>query len=249
MKKILAGIFLVVSISVSGLTVQAATLTFFGEDIQGTLPPSPVVPPGGNAETARNSFLSHLASHSTEDFNSFSTGDTPTLNLSFEGGAGTIGATLQLTAAAGGGTNIRSLPSGGDARYATSGTNYFNSGNDNFEVTFLSPVNAFGFYSTDAADEPLDSILSVDLGNGSGILQVAGPGADPNIRNGSLLFFGVIDTKNPFTTVTFIKSELGDFIGYDDLIVGAVPIPAALPLFVSALGFMGFIGWKRKNAV
>jgi hypothetical protein len=30
--------------------------------------------------------------------------------------------------------------------------------------------------------------------------------------------------------------------------VAATPIPAALPLFVSALGGLGFVGWRRKRA-
>ncbi len=34
-----------------------------------------------------------------------------------------------------------------------------------------------------------------------------------------------------------------EFSGLD----AVVPIPAALPLFGSALGMIGFIGWKRKE--
>jgi len=48
--------------------------------------------------------------------------------------------------------------------------------------------------------------------------------------------------------ITFFKSNLTDSIGYDDMVVGTVPIPAAFPLFNAALGLMGFIGWKRKKA-
>ena len=29
--------------------------------------------------------------------------------------------------------------------------------------------------------------------------------------------------------------------------ISAVPVPAALPLFVSALAGMGFLGWRRKR--
>ena len=35
------------------------------------------------------------------------------------------------------------------------------------------------------------------------------------------------------------------FITYVDPSV--VPIPAALPLFGSALGFLGFVGWRKKR--
>jgi hypothetical protein len=30
--------------------------------------------------------------------------------------------------------------------------------------------------------------------------------------------------------------------------VATTPIPAALPLFASALGGLGFVGWRRKRA-
>lgn len=31
------------------------------------------------------------------------------------------------------------------------------------------------------------------------------------------------------------------------LLPSAVPLPAALPLLMSALGFFGFLGWRRKR--
>lgn len=37
------------------------------------------------------------------------------------------------------------------------------------------------------------------------------------------------------------------FAKREDIIVPPVPIPAALPLFGSALGLFGFLGWKRRN--
>ncbi len=247
MKKNLLNLMIVVSLFTPAFAVQAATV-FFGEDIPGTLPPSPPVPAGGNAETARNNFLSQLASHSTEDFESFSAGNTPPLSLSFGGSAGTITATLNLTAGGFSESSVRNVETGGGGRYATSGSNYFNNNRDEFSITFPNPVTAFGFYATDAADDPVGAILSINLGNGSGPIHVAGPGADPAIRNGAVLFFGVIDANNPFSTISFLKSDLIDSIGYDDMIVGTVPIPAAFPLFGSVLGLIGFLGWKRKKA-
>ncbi|NKB25192.1 MAG: hypothetical protein GKR87_12610 [Kiritimatiellae bacterium] len=49
------------------LSTFAAPVIFFGED----LTPGGSVPPGGNAETARNDFLSNLIGTSTEGFESF----------------------------------------------------------------------------------------------------------------------------------------------------------------------------------
>ena len=72
-------------------TTQAASI-YFGEDLN----PGATVPVGGNAETARNSFLSGLSADvQTEDFESFSVGESGPLALSFDGGSsGSIGATI-----------------------------------------------------------------------------------------------------------------------------------------------------------
>jgi hypothetical protein len=50
--------------------------------------------------------------------------------------------------------------------------------------------------------------------------------------------------------ITFNNHPAGPYIGTLTVAtVAATPIPAALPLFASALGGMGFIGWRRrKNA-
>ena len=42
----------------------------------------------------------------------------------------------------------------------------------------------------------------------------------------------------------------GDFVGTDftvNLTPSAVPLPAALPLFATGLGVLGFAGWRRKR--
>ena len=36
--------------------------------------------------------------------------------------------------------------------------------------------------------------------------------------------------------------------GAGNVLVTATPIPAALPLFVSALGGLGYLGWRRRKA-
>ncbi len=55
--------------------------------------------------------------------------------------------------------------------------------------------------------------------------------------------------------LTFTAGASGD--GYDNFIdyvdpmvsgnIGATPLPAALPLFASGLGGLGFLGWRRKR--
>jgi hypothetical protein len=36
---------------------------------------------------------------------------------------------------------------------------------------------------------------------------------------------------------------------FDNVQLSAVPIPAALPLFGTGLGIMGFVGWRRRRRV
>ncbi len=57
-----------------------------------------------------------------------------------------------------------------------------------------------------------------------------------------------------FTSSTDLTNHIFDFKYYDtqfyisSLTVTAVPLPAALPLFLSALAGLGLMGWRRKRA-
>ena len=217
---------------------NALVQTFFGED----LTPGGTVPPGGNAATARQNFLNALtAGVSTEDFESFVPGASSPLALSFVGGLGTILGTLN-----GDGATQNFLNSG---RFPTSGEQYWNSFGT-FSISFASPVAAFGFFATDIGDFDGNVTLQTSDGVTKDYLiphTVLGP-------NGSLLFYGVIDTDNPFTDVTFGNTSEGvDGFGFDDLTVGdvsqvsAVPLPAAFPLFLSALGLLWGLSWRRRG--
>jgi hypothetical protein len=46
----------------------------------------------------------------------------------------------------------------------------------------------------------------------------------------------------------FVKNVLTGDPARETLRISGTPIPAALPLFASALGGLGFIGWRRKTA-
>lgn len=229
-------------IALGGVTAKDANAIvqeFFGED----LIPAGVVPPGGNAATARQNFLNELtAGVSTESFESFANGSTAPLALSFTGGLGTINATLN------GGGSIMNAP--GSGRFATSGSQYWNLQTNavGFSIAFASPIAAFGFFATDIGD--FNGSLTLQTSNG-----VVNNYVVPNTlngANGSLLFYGLIDTDNPFTQVTFGNTATGtDSFGFDTLTVGditqvtATPLPAALPLFLMALGTLGFVSRRR----
>ncbi len=235
--RVAAAIFVACLFSVQ---VQAATI-FFGEDLN----PGGTVPAGGNAETARNDFLSNLtAGVNTEDFDGFVDGTTAPLNLNFTGGLGPIGATMSGTG------EIEN--STGSGRFPTSGANFWEVSGA-FVIDFLAPVAAFGFYGIDIGD--FNGQVTVQTQDGSGnILSDFVINNTINGPNGSLLFWGLIDVLNPFQKIVFGNTNAGtDFFGFDDLTVGdvaqvsAVPVPAALPLFAAALGGMGFAGWRRRR--
>ncbi len=93
--------------------------------------------------------------------------------------------------------------------------------------------------------------------------QVVQNGSNPNGSNGlSFAFLGSVDkngvfqydhisTYGPFDYILGFN-DLGNDDDYDDLVVGvnyvpnAVPVPAALPLFATALGLFGFGASRRR---
>jgi hypothetical protein len=83
----------------------------------------------------------------------------------------------------------------------------------------------------------LDNLLVATSSTGNSVLNTL---TAANLAAGTyyLRFFGVIAGNSD------INSHLTALAGT----VTATPIPAALPLFISALGLVGFAGWRRKAA-
>jgi hypothetical protein len=224
----------------------AAPVTFFGEDVNTTGDPNQA--PFTNATAASNSFLSNLTGVGTETFESFATGTTAPLALSFPG-AGT--ATLS-------GAGV-SVVSGNDlsGRYPFSGTQYIETSSASFSVGFSSPIAAFGFYGTDIGD--FGGQLTLTLTDHLGVvstLTVPNTIGTLGSTSGSNLYFGFYDTGDTYTSIVFGNNSGGaDTFGFDDMTVGslqqvtpnATPLPAALPLFATGLGALGLLGWRRKR--
>jgi hypothetical protein len=225
-----------------------ATSIFFGEDTGLGDGNGRVAHP--NSDTAANNFLSQLVGVGTETFESFATGTTPPFSSTFMG-AGTATFT--------GIGQIANVPSGDNlaGRYPISGNQYFDTESD-FTITFSTEIAAFGFYGVDIGDFGGQTTLTLThLGGPSTMVTV------PNIINGpggGVLFFGFIDTDNPFTSVTFGDTAPGvDFFGFDDMTIGSIeqvnPTPdsgstlSLLGLAMVGLAVLRYKPWMLSNRV
>jgi hypothetical protein len=70
----------------------------------------------------------------------------------------------------------------------------------------------------------------------------------------AVAFFGMI-SDSPIASIVYARIATGsftpnqiEFIKSISFATATTPLPAALPLFISALGGIGFVGWRRKRA-
>ncbi|MEM9473088.1 MAG: hypothetical protein AAGA00_14110, partial [Pseudomonadota bacterium] len=109
--------------------------------------------------------------------------------------------------------------------------------------------------------KPLDGTAAVQYG--SAPLTTEGPN-NKNQNRGLAHWFSISNVNNGCTTTYCggdgIADAISNLLGRQGDInldialdpnqnIPGVPIPAALPLLMSALGFFGFMGWRRKKAL
>ncbi len=116
-------------------------------------------------------------------------------------------------------------------------------------VSASQPITAghyVNYNSTGLTSSSFTQICMVSCGTGGFTSAVAG-GTGPDFSaSGDAIVFGVLYTSN------FAAGNISAFydnyhVVIDTPDVAATPLPAALPLFASGLGAMGFIGWRRKR--
>jgi hypothetical protein len=219
----------------------AVPTTFFGEDIKSTNGPHASRP---NSSAAQASFLSVLSGVNTEDFQSAS-GSAP-IALTFAGSSGTLNATVT----SGGAVSTDT----GNGRWSISaGANFLEAESSSFVLTFASQIAAFGFYGTDIGD--FGGALSIELFNGAtslGLFEVGNTIGDNGSTNGSVLFYGLVDTVNTFNRIVFRNTDTGDIFGFDNMtigdvrqVTGTVPVPGSIALL--GLGLLGLVALRTKQ--
>lgn len=220
---------------------SAAIVTYFGLDNS----PSFGVPVGGNAETARNDFLSQLVGVGSEDFESQTVGNTGPFSIDFAGSTGNITATLA-------GTSLDLRNSSTSGTYATSGSRFIRAITDtsatSFTIDFSTSVAAFGFFGTDLGDAGGGDLV-LNLTNGTSqefTIDVDGS------ASGNLMFFGFVSDSDTFSSISFANTAgSGDFWGFDDMIVGDLgqvqtEVSAPGSLLLLGMGLFG-LALRRKN--
>lgn len=101
----------------------------------------------------------------------------------------------------------------------------------------------YRFTFTDA-DLPIASASgTVNLGR-NGTAEISQ--TDLNLTNGTLLFDDItLAVTLPNGSGDWLLNDVRLSVGADDITV--VPIPAALPLFGTAMAITGFIGWRNRR--
>jgi hypothetical protein len=240
-------------------TAQAIQLTFFGEDIgpgDGTGQRLTATP---HADTAQLGFFSLLLPGvATEGFDSFAAptaiADLPPINFAQPSGnvTATLGGSGVVTAEA--------SPSSatGTGLYPISSPNYLStsarltSSLIAFSLTFSQPQAALGFFGVDIGDFGGQVFLGFELAAG-GTLHIEIPHTIGTAltTGGSVLYFGIIDTENMFTKVTFFNTTGTDNLAFDNFTIASasqvIPEPNTLLLLGSGLVLGGFARWRKKR--
>jgi len=249
-KQIASSVFAISTLTIVSVQAAYAAQIFFGEDINTTATgnnENAVRIPHPNADIARNAFFSNLQGVKTETFETFAPNSIIT-TLNFGTDTAFLSPGLPVVNIPTGTLNGAFPISGNQTVGTNTGTSTV------FRIDFSSPQKAFGFYVTDV-EIPNNLSLRFLLSDGLSTIDrpvptQAGTGGANN--TGSVTYFGVIDTNNPFISVSFIRNlNTDDGLALDDFTIAStsqinVPEPSSI-LGLLSLGVLGIgAALKRK---
>ncbi|MEZ6094842.1 MAG: hypothetical protein R3C03_11510 [Pirellulaceae bacterium] len=241
-------ILLVATMVVGYSHVAKADMVFFGEDINWTATgdnENAVRIPHPNSDAAQANFFAFLRGAGTETFEGF---EANSIVNSIDFGPDTATLTRGLSALnQPSGTFNGVYPISGDQTLLQS-----ISTSDILHLEFSSPQAAFGFYMTDVEIVGNLSLRFFLVDGVSTIDRVVPTQAGANGANntGSVAYFGVIDTTNLFSGVSFVRTlNSNDGFGFDDMTIGRAAMVVPEPTYgvFWLTGLLAVMNQRRRS--